>query len=383
MNLSLLNKVKSEFYAKFGVEPISIFSPGRINFIGEHTDYNDGYVLPAAINKGIICAIQKSKNNFSTIIALDDNKKHTFSIDEIKPIYNGGWKNYILGILFEIKKTRNLSSNFDLVFAGDIPSGAGLSSSAALENSVVYGLNKVFNLGFNKEEMVFISQRAEHNFVGVKCGIMDQYTSMFGKKNKALFLDCRAIQAKAIKINFKEYHILLINSNVKHNLSSSAYNDRRLVCEKVAELLQIKALRDTNEDNLSQIRDKISSTDYQKVLYVIQENNRVKQAFKALKNEDLHLFGKLLYESHYGLKHQYNVSCDELDFLVDEAQKSEFVIGARMMGGGFGGCTINLIQKSKTAAFKNKVLQSYQKKFGTTCSFYKVKLSQGTYLLNS
>ena len=381
MNTTLVNQIKQEFLDKFNEEPLMVFSPGRINIIGEHTDYNDGFVFPAAVNKGIIAAINKTQNSTSSVSAFDFNDTISFSIDSIAPMAKESWGNYVLGVIAEIQKLGKTIENFNMVFGGDIPSGSGMSSSAALENSVVFGLNELFNLGLSKTEMIFISQKAEHNYVGVNCGIMDQYASMFSIKNHALLLDCRSIEAKPFEINFENYELMLINTNVKHSLSDSAYNDRRSVCESISKMLNIKALRDANETDLEKVKDKVTDEDYQKALFVIQENNRAEQASAAMQNGDLKTLGKLIYGSHHGLQHQYKVSCDELDFLVESAKKNNNILGARMMGGGFGGCTINLIAKNAVEDFKTSVAPAYKKAFDKDCSIYTVELSDGTHLI--
>lgn len=379
MNKKLIEKVASSFFEEHDVMPVLTFSPGRINLIGEHTDYNDGYVFPAAINKGIVSGIQKNNTSICSVFAMDAKATHKFDKDNLKPLENGTWRNYVLGVVFEVMKKHKLNANFDIVFAGNIPSGSGLSSSAALENSIVFGLNELFDLKMTKEEMIFISQKAEHDFVNVKCGIMDQYASMFGQEDSALLLDCRTLESVIFPIDFKEYEILLINSNVKHSLAESAYNDRRNVCEKIAELLNVAALRDVSVDDLKSIENQLSQEDYLKGLNVIEENNRVLEASNTLKETNLNLFGKLLFDSHNGLQHQYKVSCTELDFLVDLAKQHKNVLGARMMGGGFGGCTINLVAKEHLIEFKKEIEQLYEMKFSKKCSFYQVKLSNGTH----
>ena len=351
MDTLLSNRIKDTFKNKFQGEPIMIFSPGRINIIGEHTDYNDGFVFPAAVDKGIVAAIGKSDSNASIAFAADKEEALEFSLNEIKPLAQGSWQNYILGVVAEIKNRSKILGNFNIVFGGDIPGGAGMSSSAALENSVVFGLNELFDLGLSKDDMILISQKAEHNYVGVKCGIMDQYASMFGIKNNALLLDCRTVKSKPFEIDFKDYELILINTNVKHSLSDSAYNDRRSVCESIAEMLNVKALRDTTEHDLETIKDQVTPENYQKALYVIQENERVVKASKAMEDGDLETLGELIYASHNGLQNQYKVSCNELDFLVEQAKTNPNILGARMMGGGFGGCTINLISKTETSSF--------------------------------
>jgi len=381
MKKKLVKEVKKSFKNHFNTEPLLVYSPGRINLIGEHTDYNEGFVFPAATNKGIVTAIQKSDAKTSKVFAVNKKELYKFSLENIQPIKNGDWRNYVLGVISEIQKKGIQLPNFNIAFAGDIPGGAGMSSSAALENSIVFSLNELFKLGLSKTEMIFISQKAEHSFAGVQCGIMDQYASMFGKKKSAILLDCRSLESKICKIDFKEYKLLLINTNVKHNLSDSAYNERRAVCEKIVELLKVDALRDVTVGDLNEIKNKISEEDYQKVSYVIEENNRVIDAGKAIKNDNLQQLGKLIYASHAGLQNKYKVSCDELDYLVDETKNNKNILGARMMGGGFGGCTINLIHKEEVKKFKKSISKLYKEKFKKECSIYVVKLSKGTSLI--
>jgi galactokinase len=381
MSAALIKEVKTKFIKTFKTEPILVFSPGRINIIGEHTDYNGGFVFPAAVDKGIAAAIQKSDTGFCTAIALDLNSTIEFELDKLKPSKEGSWENYVFGVVAEIQNRNKVIGDFNIIFKGNIPGGAGMSSSAALENSVVFGLNELFNLGLTKTEMILISQKAEHNYVGVKCGIMDQYASMFGVKNNALLLDCRTIESKPYEIDFKDHQLLLINTNVKHSLSDSAYNDRRSACENVAKILKVETLREASEEDLEKIRDKVTPENYQKASYVIQEIDRTQKAAKAIEKKDLVTLGALIYASHNGLQHQYKVSCTELDFLVTQAKKNKHVLGARMMGGGFGGCTINLIAKSEAIAFAEAASKAFKNKFSNECSVYFIELSDGTYLV--
>jgi len=381
MDTKLVQKVSESFAKNFSSTPIMIYSPGRINIIGEHTDYNAGFVFPAAIDKGIVAAIQKTEGNVSTAIAIDMDETYQFDTTNLDTSNLSSWHAYVVGVVAEAQKLGKTVGNFDVTFGGNIPDGAGMSSSAALENSIVFGINKLFDLGLTKYEMILISQAAEHNYVGVKCGIMDQYASMFGIKNSALLLDCRTAQAEPFTIDFGDYQLLLFNTNVKHKLSDSAYNDRRAVCEKTAKLLGIDALRDATEVDLEKVKDQLSVEDFQKVVYVVQENNRAEAAAIAMKKGDLVELGKLIYGSHNGLQHQYKVSCDELDFLVDLAKENSDILGARMMGGGFGGCTINLIKKTAVANFKKTAVAAFTKKFGHECSPYEIALSDGTNLI--
>ena len=380
MNKILIENTKNHFVQRFKLKPTMVFSPGRINLIGEHTDYNEGFVFPAAIDKGIYVAMRKSGSDKSSVYALDMEESLDFSTNNMVISELGSWKNFIIGVVAEVLKKGKKVQGFNAVFSGDIPNGSGLSSSAALENSIVFGLNELFGLQLTRKEMIIISQKAEHNYVGVKCGIMDQYASMFGQKDKALLLDCRTITSEAFMINLGDYELILINTNVKHQLSESAYNDCRRVCEKAAAMLNIKALRDANEKDLLDIKSKLSEEDYQKVLYVVQENERVMEASEALKNNDLKTLGSLLFDTHKGLKDKYNVSCAELDFLVDRATEDSSVIGARMMGGGFGGCTINIVHRDNMDLFIAETSKAYLKKFGNECSVYYVNLVDGTHL---
>ncbi|RLD28848.1 MAG: galactokinase [Bacteroidetes bacterium] len=380
MNPILIEDIRKTFKKKFGKVSVLVNSPGRINFIGEHTDYNEGFVFPAAIDKGIVTAFSKSTTRFCTAYAFDKNESYKFLLEEIIPVKNGSWRNYLVGVVAEIQKKVKNVEPFNIVFGGDIPEGAGLSSSASLENSIVFGLNELFKMNLSKSEMILISQKAEHNFVGVRCGIMDQYASMFGVENHALFLDCRSQESIPFKIHFEDYQLVLINTNVSHNLVDAAYNERRSVCEKVVSLLQIKALRDATEESLMSIKESLSEDDYQKALYIIQENIRVQKAAQMIRENNLIAFGNLLFQAHDGAQNQFKISCPELDFLVELAKEDSNVIGARMMGGGFGGCTINIIANNSVKSFTKKASEAYLKKFGIECSIYFVKLSKGTHL---
>lgn len=377
----IVQQVATVFESEYGHKPMMVFSPGRLNIIGEHTDYNDGFVFPAAIDKGIYAAFGPSDTRQCEVIALDMDEHFDFELDKVVPLQKEGWENYILGVVHGIMaKGKNLKP-FRLVFGGDIPEGAGLSSSAALENAVVFGLNQLQALGLSREEMIIISQNAEHEFVGVKCGIMDQFASMFGQKDTALLLDCRSISAQPYHISLDQYQILLINTNVKHSLADSAYNKRREACEKVASILNVKALRDATSSDMTTIAGNLTEEEFQMASYVIEEIERAKQAAVAMENNDIEGLGKLIYASHHGLQHQYKVSCEELDFLVDLAKKERSIAGSRMMGGGFGGCTISVIKKNAVESFVEKAISSYRSEFGKDCSVYNVALSDGTHLI--
>lgn len=379
MNRTIFENVSKNFIETHQTKPLLVFSPGRINIIGEHTDYNQGFVFPAAINKGIYLAIAKAEKQ-STITSLTLNESFNFSTsDELKP-HKKNWINYILGVVDQIQKREIHLPNFSIIFDGDIPLGAGLSSSAALENAVIFGLNSLFNLNISKKEMILISQQAEHNFVGVECGIMDQYASMFGKENTAILLDCQSLNATEHKLNMQQYEWLLINTNVKHSLNDSEYNKRRKTCESVSKKLQKDTLRNVSISELKEQKHNLDIDSYNKALFVLEENDRVIKASKTLLNNDFSTLGKLLFKSHEGLSKLYNVSCTELDFLINEVKNISGVLGARMMGGGFGGCTINLIESEKKAAIISKITNNYKKQFNLNCSTYEVSIANGTQL---
>lgn len=382
MNTALIKDLRSAFKTRFSTDPLIVFAPGRLNLIGEHTDYNNGFVFPAAIDKGIYAAMSVSKTKESTMVAYDKNEADTLDLNDLKPLTNGDWRNYIIGVCAEIQKLGKELKPFHLVFTGDIPKGAGLSSSAALENSVVMGLNQIFDLKLSKTEMIGISQKAEHNFVGVQCGIMDQYASMFGQEDRALLLDCRSLESKAYQLNMQDYRLILINSNVSHNLVEAEYNDRRAVCEKVAQLLGVSTLRESTVEALETKKDQLLESEYQKALYIFEENQRVLDAGKHLSEDNLEGFGKILYAGHKGASTQFKISCDELDFLVDQTKTDSEILGSRMMGGGFGGCTINIVQKDYAETFSEQIQQAYIEKFEKECSVYQVKLGQGAHLIN-
>ncbi len=383
MSKQLFEYIKSAFEKRYKEQPILIASPGRINLIGEHTDYNKGFVFPASIDKHIVCALSKSDKEFSQAYSIDMDEEMDIDLQNITKQEAGTWKNYVLGVINELHKRGKKPANFNLVFGGNIPIGAGLSSSAALENSIVFGLNKLFGLGLTKEEMVLISMKAEHNFAGVKCGIMDQFSSMNGKAGHALFLDCKDLSYEQVPIQLDDYQLVLINTNIKHKLADSAYNKRKEECNEGLAILQNKfpqlhSLRDADIEQLNSLKEEIPSVIYQRCLYVIEENKRVKAAKTAIENKQWQVFGQLLFASHHGLQYLYEVSCSELDFLVERAKKHKAVIGSRMMGGGFGGCTLNLIRKNGVGEFTNAIAKEYYQQFNQSVAIYPVHISDGT-----
>ena len=380
---ALAKRIEKGFATAFDMQPLLVFSPGRINLIGEHIDYNEGFVFPAAIDKGIVVALEKSNTSETTIIAADFEESFHLDLDNLIPIEEGGWRNYAIGVVGELKKMGHTIEPFHMLFGGNLPAGAGLSSSAALENGIVYGLNTLFDLGLSREQMIFISQKAEHNYVGVHCGIMDQFSSMFGKKDHFILLDCRNLKKDLFQIDLQEYTLVLINSNVQHTLSESTYNKRRNLCEKTANLCHKKSLRDVTLNALEAVQQKLSEEEYQMMLYVIEEMERTQKAAAYIQQNKLPALGALLFETHAGLSSQYKVSCEELDFLVSVATQNPHVIGARMMGGGFGGCTINLVKKEGVSSFISETCDAYQQKFGFDCQEINISIANGTHQIMS
>lgn len=377
------NKIFQNFQAE-----LRIASPGRINLIGEHTDYNDGFVLPAAIDKKITFSFRKNGSQKDCHI-LSKNYDVSFSID-LNNINRSDieWENYILGVISELSKFTDQIRGFDCIIDSDLPIGAGVSSSAALECGLAYGLNTLFDLQLKKEVLIKISRDAEHNFVGTKCGIMDQFAVMMGKDKHVILLDCQSLENTQIPVDFQPYQILLLNTNVSHNLATSEYNTRRRECEEGVRCIQIKypevsSLRDVSISMLEESKQNMSDLIYERCSYVIQENERVLEAVEQLNNNNLEGLGKLMYASHEGLQNKYNVSCPELDFLVHFSKENNKILGSRMMGGGFGGCTINIIHKEAVEHYIEEVSKAYKYKFNIDLTSIVVNPHQGTSQLDS
>ncbi len=377
----IMSDVTENFLQDFKPELI-INSPGRINFIGEHTDYNSGFVMPTAIDKKIVFSFQKNVSDRNCTIYSQSNGKTLYlDLSNLKPSEEE-WENYILGVLYEIGKITDGVKGFDCIITSNLPVGAGISSSAALECGLAYGLNELFSLGLSKMTLVELSQSAEHTYVGTKCGIMDQYASVMSKENKVILLDCKSLKNKFIDASFDPYKILLLNTNVSHNLASSEYNTRREECEAIVKIVSrnydVDSLRDITKDMLDQHKMDLSNILYKRGTYIIEENQRVLLASEFLHNGNLLGFGELMYKSHRGLQHLYEVSCSELDFLVDFSEKYDQIIGARMMGGGFGGCTINLIHSDAIEDYVIKVRGAYKEQFNIELTSFITVPSHGT-----
>jgi len=382
---ALTEKVVSAFRANFKHEPsYTILSPGRINIIGEHVDYNDGFVMPAAINKYVCFAIAESRSSSCTLVALDLDKTYAFDLtDEISPVADM-WVNYILGVIAPLK---NQLKGFNITFSSTIPMGSGLSSSAAVECGAAFALNTLFDLGLSKEQLAKLSQQAEHSFVGVKCGIMDQFASVFGKANQVIKLDCNTLAYEYYPANLGDYCLVLLDSKVKHTHLTSGYNTRREEVEAGLKLInhafpEVNSYRDCTMEQLEAVKDRLGLTLYKRCSFVVQEINRVGEAVEALTNNDFETLGNLMNSTHQGLSADYEVSCDELDFLVSQAKNIPEVVGSRMMGGGFGGCTINLLKKSALLKLENEIKLAYKKRFGIDLEVYDVDISEGTHLFN-
>ena len=358
-------------------------APGRINLIGEHTDYNNGFVLPAAIDRKVRCAIGPNDSGEINAFALDLNESASIDPKELSLETKPDWVRFVAGVARVIIEKGYDIDGFNIVFNSDIPIGAGLSSSAAIESAVGTGLNHLFNPGLNKEEIALTGQSAEHNYVGVKCGIMDQYASVFGKEDHAILLDCRSLDGEYIPVNLGDYKIVLCNSGVKHSLASSEYNTRRKECEKGVALIKdqfthVESLRDVNMNMLAELKSKFEEKIWDRCSYVVEENLRVMKTCDALKSNKIQSVGECLYQSHDGLSKKYEVSCPELDFLVDKTRSMQYVAGSRMMGGGFGGCTINIVKSDSEDRFIEQMSKLYQEKFSLELESYSVRITNGS-----
>lgn len=373
-------KISEKFTTLFGCSGDFFASAGRINLIGEHTDYNGGFVFPGAIDKGIMAEIKLNGTNKVCAYSLDLDEYVEFGLAE-EDAPSQSWSRYIFGVCREIIKRGGEISGFNTVFAGDVPLGAGMSSSAALESTFAFALNHLFNLGIDKFELARIGQSTEHNYCGVKCGIMDQFASVFGKKGQLMRLDCKTMECKYYPFHPEGYRLVLLDSVVKHELASSAYNKRRESCERAAAAIrerhpEVEFLRDANREWLDEVKDSISEEDYMRAEYVIDEVARVLDVCDALERDDYETVGEKMYETHYGMSRLYEVSCEELDFLNNIARECG-VTGSRVMGGGFGGCTINLVKNELYVPFIEKAKAAFTQRFGHEPKVYDVVISDG------
>ncbi len=371
------SRIAEKFRTLYGCDGDFYASAGRINLIGEHTDYNGGFVFPGAIDKGMIAEIKLNGTGRVCAFALDLDEYCEFGLEE-EDAPAQSWARYIFGVCRETIKRGGKIEGFNTVFAGDVPLGAGMSSSAALESTFAFALNDIFNLGIDKFELARIGQSTEHNYCGVNCGIMDQFASVFGKKGNLMRLDCRSMEFEYFPFNPEQhgYKLVLLNSCVKHELVGSPYNARRASCERVAKVLGQEFLRGATLDQLEAIKDQISEEDYMRARYVIGEEKRVLDVCDALNKGDYETVGKRMYETHWGMSKDYEVSCEELDFLATVAEECG-VTGSRIMGGGFGGCTINLVKKELYEPFIAKAKAAFAEKYGHEPKVIDVVISDG------
>ncbi len=369
-------KINELFLQRFGDHGTMYASAGRINLIGEHTDYNGGFVFPGAIDKVIMAEIKPNGTDKVRVFSIDIDQYSEFGLKE-EDAPKEAWARYIFGVCREIQKRGGVVKGFDAVFAGNVPLGAGLSSSAALESCFAFALNDLFNNNtIDKFELAKIGQSTEHNYCGVNCGIMDQFASVMGKKGNLMRLDCRSLEYEYFPFDPKDYSLVLVDSRVKHELKDSPYNKRRESCERVAKHLGLETLRDATMEDLNSIKSDISAEDYMRAKFVIGEKDRVLAVCDALVAGDYETVGKKMYETHEGLSKDYEVSCVELDFLNDEAKKLG-VTGSRIMGGGFGGCTINLVKNDLHDNFVEQITERFEDKYGHAPMIYDVVISDG------
>jgi galactokinase len=377
----MIDKILDRFQAEYNTYPSIYKSPGRVNILGEHTDYNHGFVLPAAIDKYMYAAVSLREDNIVSLLALAYNEKVECSMTDLKPL-SSQWANYILGVIYQLQKVGFILRGFNMVIDGEIPLGAGLSSSAAIGCSVVYALNDLFQLNLQRLEMVHLAQRSENEFVGVNCGIMDQFASIYGKTDSVIKLDCESLEYEYIPFNLEGIKIVLFNTNVSHNLALTEYNVRRQECEAGVNLIKkiysdVVTLRDVDMEMLDTYVYPVDQIIYKRCKYVLEEYNRLLDACEDLVNGDFRALGSKMYETHDGLSKSYEVSCKELDYLVDFVKKETFVLGARMMGGGFGGCTINLVKEEAIEELTSRISEAYEKDMKLPLTTYVAQISNG------
>ncbi len=382
MNNEIPRQIAQEFSTRFQQKPLVVRSPGRVNIIGEHTDYNNGFVLPAAIDKAIYVAIAPRNDDKILLYSQEFRQEHHSTVSGVAPTEKQ-WPNYILGVVDQLNKRGHRITGFNLVIDGDVPVGAGLSSSAAVECATAFALNTIFNLEIEKQELAVIGQKTEHDFAGVMVGIMDPFASIFGKKDHVIKLDCRSLEYEYEPLRLSGYKILLLNTNVKHSLASTEYNTRRKECAQGVQWVKeqnknVESLRDVNLQMLDEFVKPKSELIYKRCKYVVQENARLLSACEELERGNLKAVGEKMFQSHDGLSKEYEVSCKELDFLVDAVRNNPEVPGARMMGGGFGGCTINIAKEDAIEALIKKVGQEYEKIMGKEMTAYVAETADGT-----
>ena len=379
--MSLSTRVREIYEKELGALSRVFMAPGRVNIIGEHTDYNNGFVLPAAINKAAYLAIGKADGSIGRWISADFKETAEIDFTNIVP-HENKWANYMLGVIDQFRREGKRVEPFNLVLAADIPIGAGLSSSAALECATAFALNTIHGFGYSRLDLAKIAQRAEHEFIGLRVGIMDMFASLHGRKNQVMKLDCRSLQVEYFPLELEKYKIVLLDTGVKHSLASTEYNKRRQQCEEGVAIIKkyfpaVESLRDITTDMLEKNAAELDKEVYKRCYFVIEENKRVERVCEALKSGSLDKVGEYMYASHLGLQYDYEVSCKELDLLVKQVRDETLVLGARMMGGGFGGCSINLIHGDFIAKLVERIRPDYKKNTGLDLQSYEVVTGDG------
>jgi galactokinase len=384
-----IENILTEFKVRFpGSEsPLIVRSPGRVNIIGEHTDYNSGFVLPAAIDKAVYLVISLRDDNEIQLFAKDLNETFSINIDELKPIGDISWPNYILGAVAQFEEAGIKPTGFNALLTSDVPIGAGLSSSAAVECATVFALDHLLHTGLHRVRMVQMAQKAEHEYAGVMCGIMDQFASMMGKKDHVIKLDCRSLEYEYVPFKLDGIKILLLNTNVKHSLASSEYNTRRNECRQAVAWIkehepQVNSLRDVTEAMLDKYvlpKDKLIDM---RSRFIVQEIQRLESGCNDLRQGDIQSLGKKMFATHDGLSKMYAVSCKELDWLVGHVRNTDAVLGARMMGGGFGGCTINLVKEDAIEKLVAEIKPAYEKEMKLPLTYYVASIENGTEIIS-
>jgi galactokinase len=378
-----MQSIARTFKDRYGKEPLVVAAPGRVNLIGEHTDYNEGFVLPAAVDKKMFVALAPNGTGTVNVYASAYEQSYSFDIDKIEVVKETKWYSYLKGVIYLIQERNKKVKGVDVIIDGNVPVGAGMSSSAALSSGFAFGLNEVFQLGLTRMDIAHIAQKTEHLFLGVMVGIMDMFASLHGKAEHVIKLDCRSMEYEYIPFRFPDYKIVLVNTMVEHSLASSEYNVRRKQCEEGVAIMKkhlgehVKTLRDVPLKELEAHKDELSAEVYRRCSYVLKENERLLKGCDMLKSGDLEGFGKLMYETHEGLSKDYNVSCKELDLLVEHARTFKEVAGSRMMGGGFGGCTINLVQEECVERFTTFIKEKYKAAFNKDPEVYITQIEEG------
>jgi galactokinase len=388
VNQLLINQLIEAYQAHFGTigTPMLVFAPGRINVLGEHVDYNDGIMLPAAIDKGIYLLVVPRTDRQAVIRSLEFNESVVIDLDKPMAKSSVAWANYLIGVMAQFEKLKLTIPGFNLVFAGDLPIGAGMSSSAAVETGMAYVLNQLTKANLPTKQLVLMAQKAEHEYAGVLCGVMDQFASMMGQKNKVVMFDSISLEHEYLSADLGDYRFVLLDSKVKHSLASSAYNTRRQESAKVLQTIQaaypnVQNCRDATLDQLTSVKDQLDEVHLRRGKFVIEEIGRVKSAKMAFNSGNWMQLGALMNATHTGLSKEYEVSCTEMDYLWELAQQEPAILGARMMGGGFGGCTINLMRADQANAITARILKTYYEKFGIEGDTYTVSISDGTHQL--